>query len=153
MIPMFMRNQLATAGTLLIIFSVPALAQTPLHYEPAVVNLSGTVKVEIHYGPPNFGRSPRSDAVQRVPILVLDRPVTVEGSLPRNGERIAVNADTYRNVNRIQLVFVPANRAPAGLDGERVSVSGTLFEKVSGENFTDVLLSVQAVSPGASQAR
>ena len=64
-----------------------------------------------------------------------------------------VDGDTYRNVTRLQLVFTTPGTKVGGLDGERATFTGTLFEKVSGENYTDVLLSVQGVALGAGPAR
>ena len=117
-----------------------------LRYEPAVTNLTGTVRMEQHYGPPNFAPGSR---IETVPVLVLARPVTVQGNSgsPADG-------DSYQHVTRIQLVLA----RPGGSDvlsayaGKRVQATGRLFEKVSGENFTEVLLDIQQIglAPGGS---
>lgn len=121
--------------------------QTVLHYEPAVVQLSGTVKLERHYGPPNFGGSPRTDAVYNVPILILTTPVTVQGDPP---SPVPLNTTTFRNVSRMQLVFGTPGTKVSALNGEPVTVTGTLFEKITGTHYTDVLVQVRAVSLGAN---
>lgn len=112
-----------------------------LRYEPAVVNLTGTVRMEQHYGPPNFAPGSR---IETVPVLVLARPVTVQGNAgsPADG-------DSYQHVTRIQLVLAMpgGSNELSAYAGKRVQATGRLFEKVSGENFTDVLLDIQQIAP------
>lgn len=129
-------------------------AQQPvLHYEPAVVQLTGTVKLERHYGPPGFGSSPRSDKVQMVSVLVLSAPVNVAGNPPDPRSRVLTDGTSYQNVSRMQLVFDTPGTSMRGMDGEPVTVTGTLFEKVSGENYTDVLVNVRSLSLGTPRTR
>ena len=116
-----------------------------LHYEPAVEVLTGVVKFERHYGPPNFGETPQTDSVLTVPVLVLDTPVTVEGSANPSH----LDTTTYPHVTRIQLVFTRPGLEVATLNGRRISVSGTLFEKIVGGQYTDVLMMVQNVGAPA----
>ena len=124
-----------------------------LHYEPAVVELSGTVKVEGHYGPPGFGSSPKMDRVLYVPVLVLDAPVNVVGNPLDPRSRLQLDGTSFHAVTRMQMVFDTPGTNTRALDGEPVTLRGTLFQKVSGENFTDVLVTVQSVSIGQSRAR
>ncbi len=144
---------LLAAFSCLVVVGAQAAEQQQVRYEPAVVRLSGVVKIEKRYGPPGFGTSPATDRQISVPILTLDAPVTVVGNPPNSRERLTVDGDTYRNVTRMQLVFTTPGAKVGGLDGERATFTGTLFEKVSGENYTDVLLSVQGVALGAGPAR
>ena len=132
---------------------LPAHASQPtLHYEPAVVQLSGTVQLERHYGPPNYGASPRSDSVLTVPVLVLDAPFTVQGNPPdpRNGP--SLDGTTFPNVARVQLTFPTPGTAISSLSGRHFTVRGTLFEKISAQNYTDVLLSVEGLAPSVRTA-
>lgn len=124
-----------------------------LHYEPVVVQLSGTVKIENHYGPPGFGATPKTDRVLAVAILVLDSPVNVVGNPPDPRSRLQLDSTSFRAVTRMQMVFETPGTNTRALDGEPVTVRGMLFQKVSGENFTDVLVNVQSVSIGQSRAR
>jgi hypothetical protein len=111
-----------------------------LHYEPAVVGLVGTIRMERHYGPPNFAPGSR---VEDVPVLVLARPITVQGN-PGS----AADGDTYQHVTRVQLVgAVPARSDLSTSVGKRILATGRLFEKMFGGNFTDVLLDVQQIGP------
>jgi hypothetical protein len=66
----------------------------------AVVELSGTVALEEHFGPPGFGEDPKTDAVELIAVLVPDAPVSVEGDQPGEG----FNETTYTDVRRLQLV-------------------------------------------------
>ena len=114
-----------------------------LQYEPSVVGLTGVIRMERHYGPPNFGASPKTDLVETVPILILDKPVTVQGN-PRS----PADSDSFSHVTRVQLVVAgPGGNDLTGFLGKHIVAKGRLFEKVSGENFTDVLMSVQEVVP------
>lgn len=127
--------------------------QNTLHYEPAVVQLTGTVKLERHYGPPGFGSSPRTDRVEMVPVLVLSAPVNVVGNPPDSKSRVVIDGTSYQNVSRMQMVFGTPGQSTRGLDGEPVTVTGTLFEKVSGENYTNVLVDVRSLALGNPRSR
>jgi hypothetical protein len=135
--------------TLTLLFAGAAHAdEQVLQYEPSVVGLTGVIRMERHYGPPNFGASPKTDLVETVPILILDRPVTVQGN-PRS----PADADTFSHVTRVQLVVAgPGRNDLTRFLGKHVAATGRLFEKVSGENFTDVLLDVQQIGAAAGGA-
>jgi hypothetical protein len=124
-------------------------AATVLRYEPKVEQLTGTVKMERHYGPPNYGENPQTDSVLIVPVLVLDAPVTVQGSPAASG----LDTTTYPHVTKMQLVFSKPGTPVKAFNGEKVTVTGKLFEKVTGGDFTDVLVMVEGITPGVSQAR
>jgi hypothetical protein len=117
-----------------------ARADTVLHYEPATVTLTGTVRLEQHFGPPNFGENPRTDQRVQVAILVLDAPVDVEGNRVAPGQP-PLDTTTYRRVQRVQLIGANA----ATLNGRHVSASGKLFEKIAAGQYTDVLLQVEGL--------
>ena len=146
------RHILSALATLVSITQARAQQQPVLRYEPAVVELSGTVKLERHYGPPNFGESPRTDAVYTVPILVLKTPVTVQADSPSPRMPVPVNSQTFHNVTRMQLIFGTPSTNIAGLHDEPVTVTGTLFQKITGGHYTDVLVQVKAFSLGAPRS-
>jgi hypothetical protein len=127
-------------------------AEPVLHYEPAVTQLSGTVQLERHYGPPNYGASPLSDAVLNVPVLVLDAPVTVQGNPPDPRGGLALDGTTYPDVARVQMTFAIPGINVRSLAGRHVTVEGKLFEKVSAQNFTDVVMDVQGLAPSIRAA-
>ena len=116
------------------------LVSAQLQYEPATVQLSGVVVLEEHYGPPNFGETPNIDIKERVFMLKLDNPVSVKAD-PSD----AVNMDSFNRVDKMQL----STRAPREMSdhiGKHVVIEGSLFEKQSGEHYTNVLLTVRKVT-------
>ncbi|MCX8073300.1 MAG: hypothetical protein N3C12_12740 [Candidatus Binatia bacterium] len=38
-------------------------------FESATVELQGIIKIEFHFGPPNFGENPKTDQRLHIPIL------------------------------------------------------------------------------------
>jgi hypothetical protein len=123
------------------LFSHGSFAAERLRYEPVIVRLSGKIIVEDHYGPPNFGETPKTDKKEVVPILDLDAPIAIEGRSEKN-----INTDSFSDIRRIQLIG-SQGLDPIILAGQHVSLRGTLFEKQSGEHYTDVLMNVQEVVP------
>jgi hypothetical protein len=80
-------------------------------------------------------RTPR----RQIAVLRLDRSVSVEGD-PNSD----LNHGSYSDVERIQLVTL--NRQPfSPYAGKRVEVVGTLFEKITGHHYTDVLIIVRQI--------
>lgn len=114
-------------------------AGEPLQYEPAVVQLSGVLVVEVHYGPPNYGENPESDMVERAMILLLDMPQIVQGDLDAD-----FNGETEYDVARVHLAASP-EIGLSKLVWQRVRVEGTLFHAFTGHHRTDVLMSVSRV--------
>jgi hypothetical protein len=112
------------------------LAAQGLRYEPTVVQLSGTLVIEDHYGPPNFGEEPGTDSKERALILKLDAPIDVVGD-PTG----TTNRSSFGDVRRIQLVGLQARKLTERV-GQHATVQGTLFEKLSAGHLTDVLLDV-----------
>ncbi|HME23092.1 MAG TPA: DUF4431 domain-containing protein [Acetobacteraceae bacterium] len=147
-----MRHILKSLGVVALIglFACAAHAEEQiLQYEPSVVGLTGVIRMERHYGPPSFGASPKTDLVETVPILLLDKPVTVQGN-PRS----PAEAEAFSHVTRVQLVVAgPGRNDLTRFLGKHIVATGRLFEKVSGENFTDVLLDVRQIGPAAGAAR
>ena len=121
--------------------ALPASAAS-LRYEPAVVELSGTVTLEEHFGPPGFGEDPKTDAVELIAVLVPDAPVSVEGD--RAGE--GFNETTYTDVRRLQLVRGYTDPPFSPYAGKHVVVSGTLYEGFTGHHHTDVLVRVESLA-------
>ena len=133
----------------LLLSGVASLAraqETTVRYEPAVVQLTGTVALERHYGPPGYGSTPRMDKVLTIPVLVLSNPVSVQGNPQDPRSRVQVDTGSFAHVTRMQMIAETPGLKLASLVGEKITVSGTLFQKVFGENFTDVLVSVRGVT-------
>jgi hypothetical protein len=116
-----------------------------LSYEPAVVELKGTLVMEWKYGPPNFGENPRTDAKVRVPVLVLVKPVSV-----RPNPQDTLNAESVEGLRRMQLNLVNLTTPYKQLIGKRVFVSGSLFQAHTGHHYTKVVMDVRFLKPSKS---
>jgi hypothetical protein len=125
---------------LLASFASPLAADEPLHYEPAVVQVSGVVVVETHYGPPNYGENPESDRVEPALILLLDMPVIVEET---PGDTSEWN-ETHFGVARMQMVDLN-DLGLWKLKWQHATIEGTLFSAHTGHHRTDVLIQVSRV--------
>ena len=108
-------------------------------YEPAVVELEGTLVVKTFFGPPNYGEDPETDEKQETRILSLDKPINMRSK----DENDPVLGPTESDVRELQLVFDGKLRKRAG---KKVVVKGTLFHAHTGHHHTDVLLAVESIS-------
>lgn len=115
-----------------------------LSYEPAVVQLAGTLRVVPEFGPPNFGEDPETDKRVQIPILVLSDPINVKENAARN-----VDYEALENVSEIQLVFSTRDRpAYSHLVGHTVVVTGKLFHAQTAHHYTPLLMDVEAIRRG-----
>lgn len=112
-------------------------------YGPEVVEIEGRLIEQLKYGPPNFGESPKTDSKLRIPLLVLSPPVSVHAD-----QRDPINSE-LKGIRLIQLLFyeIPHRR----FMGKKVIVKGTLFHANTGGHYTDVVMSVQSISPVRSK--
>ncbi len=115
-------------------------------YEPAVVELRGTLKVCERYGPPGYGEDPERDQRMRVPVLILSNPINVRGD-----PAAEVNIESVRGVRELQLVFLRAMNY-SSLVGSQVVVRGKLSHAVSGHHFTPVVMIVESLGEDAGHA-
>lgn len=115
-----------------------------LWYEPTIVELSGVIRDENGWGPPNYGEDPETDEKVVYPVLVLDKPVNVR---PHEDDDTGFN-QVYENVNKMQLVILQDNLwddVHQNLN-KRVKMQGTLFGKQTGHHYTDVLIMVEGIT-------
>ena len=120
-------------------FAEPAQEKGWVSYQPAVVELKGTLSVRRYYGPPNYGENPKTDSKETMFILTLSQPVNVRGNTdPKAG----LEKNSVKNIRRIQLVLTIPYK---GLIGKRVLVKGTLFHAFTGHHHTDVLMDVSFI--------
>ena len=113
-------------------YAAPAWAADCLPYEPDVVELTGIVSMAHGFGPPGFGEDPAHDRKEDYVLLTLDKPICVTGG------RIVVDEDVAA-IDALQLVPKSGRRFDRRLLGKRISVSGTLFHRVSGGH-TEVMI-------------
>lgn len=95
--------------------------------------------MESHFGPPGFGETPDTDQKENVPMLILSFPVNVQGD---NSNQI--NQDSFSNVSKVQLILASSTNA-SSLVGQTISVTGSLSEAISGEQYTPVVLTVKDI--------
>ncbi|MCU6496328.1 DUF4431 domain-containing protein [Rugamonas sp. A1-17] len=107
-------------------------AETCQKYDVANVELTGRVRVETFFGPPNFGESPETDSKERQAVLHLDRPICTVAS-----------ADSPAEERQIDVTLVPmGDFTLASFDGKPVTVKGKLFYAITGHHHTNVLISI-----------
>ena len=121
-----------TMAALLFAATLPARAADCLAYEPAKVTLTGVVTLAQGFGPPGFGEDPAHDKKETYALLTLDRPACVSGGADASDEDVAA-------IGAFQLVSKDGKRFDRKLVGRRVTVTGTLFHRVSGGN-SDVMV-------------
>jgi len=118
-----------------------------LHYEPQVVTLRGRLTETTEYGPPNYGENPESDSIEHPVILVLPRPVRVQGDPTSE-----LNTETVIGITRVQLVL-DASVTPAysNFFERDVEVTGTLFGSHTAHHHTKVLMTVETLAAAAAR--
>jgi uncharacterized protein DUF4431 len=116
-----------------------------LHYDPKVITLRGRLTQTTEYGPPNYGENPESDSIEHPIILVLARPVRVQGDSTSE-----LNTETVAGITRVQLVIFDGVAPGYSRYFERdVEVTGTLFGSHTGHHYTKVLITVGTLAPAA----
>jgi hypothetical protein len=133
-----------------LIFAASAVAHDPepqpkdqrwLSYEPAMVQLQGTLRLALKYGPPNFGENPETDEKVQVPILELTEPVNVRADPSSN-----LNHQSAHGVTKIQLVFsLEGKPAYSDLVNQNVVLTGTLYHAHTANHYTPVLMRVETI--------
>lgn len=117
---------------LLLVLLVAAQAQGEcLEYEPASVALIGTVRLEVHAGPPNYSSIADGDRSETIVVLQLDAPICVNASS---------EADFERHDGVLQVQLVQGSTGLSGWVGRKVRVEGTLFEAHTGHHRYPVLM-------------
>lgn len=106
-------------------------------YEPAEVELTGTLALVGRFGPPNFGETPAVDERISVPVLILTAPVSIcaDSTSDTNNEALPV-------VDSVQLV---RDDALLRLVGRSIVVRGRLSRAVTGRHYFPALLTVTSV--------
>lgn len=109
-------------------------------YEPKEVYLTGFLKLEKGYGPPNYGADPAHDQRVSYYVLKLAAPINVKGD-PFD----EMNSETVKNVRVIQIVYDKLDRI-SKLKNKKVGIKGTLFKGFTGHHYTDILITVKEIS-------
>ena len=109
-----------------------AWAADCLAYEPDEVRLTSIVSMSHGFGPPGFGEDPAHDSEEDYVLLTLDKPICVAAGHVVMDEDVAAT-------DAFQLVPKSGSLFDRRLLGKRISVSGTLFHRVSGGH-TEVMI-------------
>jgi hypothetical protein len=111
----------------------------------AGVRLEGKLAERTFYGPSEFGETPSKDAHERVFLLDLVSPITVE---PVEGAtKNSTCSKTFRRVHQVQLLVDLAKSSEAQtLVGKIVVAVGLLDEAHLPSQQTDVIMDVETLS-------
>ena len=110
-----------------------------LSYQPAVVELKGTLRIKTYYGPPNYGENPDTDAKEELPILILNQPINVRGNPELES---GFDRESVENLREVQLVLTMSHNE---FIGKTVLLNGTLFHAFTAHHHTDVLMDVRSI--------
>ena len=140
---MFPRAYAKIFTLLLLLFAsaAAASAQNCLSYEPAEVQLSGTISKQVVPGPPNYESVRKGDKPETIWILTLDKAVCVTGNTDDVNE-------PEQNVTDLQLLLQPNHFAQLRrMTGPKVQVVslGKLFHGHTAHHRTKVLLDVKEI--------
>jgi hypothetical protein len=93
------------------------------------ITLSGYVSGRQVYGPPNFGETPKIDEKRVIPVLILDKPISVCA-----GSDEEIDDSPVSEVTEIQI----ANYSAHALGRNEVSLSGVLERAQNAYHYTPV---------------
>lgn len=115
-------------------------AENWLSYEPTEIALQGKLKSVEKYGAPNYGESPQTDQKVQILVLKLKTPIQIKGD-PQS----ASNQESLTDIKEIQVLCSNKDQKCTELQGKNVSVTGSLFQAVSGHHYTKVLLNLKSI--------
>ena len=112
------------------------------------IQLEGTLTERMFYGPPGFGETPAKDLHDKVLVLKLAKPITVEPIEDAEAKN-STNLSTFKHVRQIQLFFGGSRAAEANarkLLGKSVVAVGNLDEATAPRQYTDVTMDVKSLT-------
>ena len=118
---------------------------TDLYFQPYLSTLTGTVKLEMFYGPPGFGDNPATDEKEFCYVLILDKKVNVLLPPETSGSGFHDFDEEKRDVEKMQL-DADSDSGFKTFVNKKVSVKGTLFGRITPGQFTDVLINVRQIT-------
>jgi hypothetical protein len=106
-------------------------------FEPDTSTISGTLKVEMYYGPPDFGETPSTDSKEYVYIFY---PVDTINVIQQVFDSAGFDV-TAKNVIKFQLS--PLNNLSLHpYINKKIKITGQFFGALTGHHHTDVLMAV-----------
>lgn len=104
--------------------------------------VTGTLKIELYYGAPNYGESPETDAKEYTYILYPDTPINIIYSVDSSEFDVQ-----FKGITKFQLTPL-GNIGQLSLDpfvNKRITVTGEFFGKHTGHHHTDILMTVSKI--------
>jgi len=117
-----------------------AVKQSCLQFEPAMVELNGTLKEIVFPGPPNYENIMTGDTPEHCLVLNLQEPICVLGDPSSD-----VNSENVRDVKQVQFALVDYNKPTQNMIGKHITAKGTLYGAHTGHHRTPVLLEVKDI--------
>jgi hypothetical protein len=120
-----------------------------LHYEPAVVELTGIIEQQTFPGPPNYESIANGDEIEKGWYLQLSEPVEV---VKTKNDDSSTNSETERNVKIMQLTWDDENPKldkairNSTKKKNKVRLKGDLFHRLTGHHHSKVLMSVDQLN-------
>ena len=147
---MLITRSICIIGLLLLTSALGQAQRRELNYETQTVRLTGRLVYKTYYGPPNFGKSPKTDSHETKPILILDSKVLVTG---RNNSHNYSPDETVRALTLVaeyrgepEPEYTNAfNRWIKRFAYKRVVIEGGLFHAPDARHHTKVLLQVYTI--------
>jgi len=137
-----MNSRLAIIFLMLLLTPGTLLGLRLLHYEPAVVECGGKLRLVYFPGPPNYESIKDSDEREGVYILELDDPFDIAAA--GNSEKPLNDSQGWgKNVKRIQLI---GDGTLGRRIGKRITVTGKLSDAIFAHHHTSVVMEVLNVT-------
>ena len=109
------------------------------YYYDTVSVVIGTLKIENHFGSPDYGNNPETDSKENVYILVLENPIDViQISKGKSDEGID---ETKLKITKVQLANIHNININQFIN-KKIRVTGTFFGAITGHHHTPVLLEI-----------
>lgn len=117
--------------------------ETILHFDPAFVELLGTVETQTFPGPPGYESIKQGDEMEPGWYLRLKEPVTVEANKPAT----TLGWQTEKHVRVLQMAIDWDQTRESKLAvGKTIKVKGKLFNRQNGHHHSRVLIDVSELS-------
>lgn len=118
-------------------------SEVTLHFDPAIVELLGTVEIQTFPGPPGYVSIERGDEIERGWYLRLREPITVEANKPTTD--LGWQTEKHVQVLHMDINWGQIPESKLGI-GKIIKVKGKLFNRQNGHHHSRVLIDVSELS-------
>ena len=108
------------------------------YFEPDTSFVTGILKQEVYFGPPNYGENPKTDSKEKQYVFYPNKPISVL-SKP-NTKQDSYNTTT-KNIKSFQLVNT-RNISLSKYINKKIKISGTFFGAHTAHHHTKILLDI-----------